>query len=64
MIMNATQDTPLETHAYEAGRKARNGIRRGDVTVEVAFHASGVGYPYTTASEAACALTAFKRGAK
>lgn len=59
-----TQNTPLETRAYEAGRKARNAIRRGDTTVTAAFHMSGVGYPYMTTQEAANALAAFKRGAK
>lgn len=58
------QNTPLETHAYEAGRRARNAIRRGDTTTVDAFYASGVGYPYMTAPEAAKALAAFKQGAR
>lgn len=54
----------LINEATEAGRKARNAIRRGDTTAERAFDASGVGYPYMTASEYSAALSAFKKAAR
>jgi hypothetical protein len=60
----AKQDTKLETEAFEAGRRWRQGIRRGDISARGAFDNSGVGYPYMTASEYAKAKKAFYRGAR
>lgn len=49
----------LIADATAAGKRWRNAIKRGDITVGTAFHESGVGYPYMTSAESAAACAAF-----
>ncbi len=63
-VVGGCVNETLIADALEAGKRARNAIKRGDVSVEVAFNHSGVGYPYMTASEHAAALSAFTQAAK
>ncbi len=63
-VIGGCVNETLIADAKAAGRKARNAIKRGDVSVETAFHHSGVGYPYMTSSEASAAFAAFTQAAK
>lgn len=62
-ITITTGNEALLDDATKAGRSYRNAIARGDISAEVAFNNSGVGYPYMTAHDAVCAFAEFCRAA-
>jgi hypothetical protein len=54
----------LIADAKTAGRKIRDAIRRGDISANVAWETSSVGYPYMTASEYTAAKAAFLKATR
>lgn len=54
----------LSEQAAQAAKQWRNAVKRGDIDVASAFHASGVGYPYMTAAEYSAAKSTFERECK
>jgi hypothetical protein len=63
-VIGGCTRTQLISDATAEGRKARNAVRRGDVTAETAFDLSNVGYPYMSAAEYTAAKAAFIKAAR
>lgn len=59
----ATSST-LIADAIKQGKRWRNAIKRGDVSIEVAFNNSGVGYDFMTAAEHSAAFAAFRKAVR